>query len=148
MEGDAATLAEAWEFRLLALREGLTVANQRIGERALKLSLELMEKEIYAHPIPRSFGKSKRGRAKWRRTGRLRRGEKLKIKPLPDLAAVLINRVPYAAARHEMGKPGAKRRCRWPAHWRDDTVKAMRRYQVQGYTRVVRQSFGATAGGP
>ena len=68
----------------------------------------------------------------WRRTGNLRRSEKMKI--VSAYEGQITNAAStkgkagvrgYARIRHEMGKPG-RRRTRYPAPWRDKAMEAKR----------------------
>jgi hypothetical protein len=104
----------------LADREFRATA-RAIGLSAVKFCKEKLTSTVYA--IPEDV--SSTGRKLWRRTGNLRRSEKMEI---PDPYTVnIINTAAYALPRHEAGKPG--RRKINPlriVHWRDELVEAFR----------------------
>lgn len=121
-------LSEIWTLRKENLREAQARIIEEIGAFAIKTSKDLLQEQVYEHPIPKSRNFfTGRLRQQWRRTGRLKRNEKLYYKRGGTPAAILRNVTPYAVYRHEMGYPG-HRNTRWPAHWRDDTIRKVRAY--------------------
>ena len=91
-------------------------ATRELGLLALGESRRLMTAEIYSKPVD----KRKDGKAKWTRTGALRRAERLQSRGFGKVS--LVNDMVYARRRHEANKPGypyhvAAGRT---AHWRDD----------------------------
>jgi len=96
-------------------------AIQEMGDEALKISKETMERLIYQHPIP----VTKKGKPRWVRTRNLITNERLEVRRA-TLTATLVNKTRYARSRHDLGKPG-KWRTPWPAPWRDITLAEIRK---------------------
>lgn len=92
-----------------------------VGDSAVAFDKMKMLEEIYAIPEDRT----KAGKKRWTRTRNLLKAEKWEPRGLDAIA--IINKMPYAKARHEAGKAGAR-----PinplreSHWRDELVKVFR----------------------
>jgi len=108
----AEELVKTWQARTGRVSPEFRGLTERTGRRMLVVSKQHMRKQIYS--IPEDMTAS--GKKKWVRTQRLLKGEKLEY--APDRSAVtLTNEVPYARARHELGRDG--RRTKRIAHWRE-----------------------------
>jgi hypothetical protein len=60
----------------------------------------------------------------WKRTGNLRRSEKMKV--LSPYIGIVENTAKYARARHDMGMPGAKLKTKRVAPWRTNAIRRTR----------------------
>jgi hypothetical protein len=82
---------------------------------------EQITEQIYALDVDRT----KAGKKRWKRTGLLRRAERVET---PDAYTVkLVNDASYALYRHEAGKPGRRKiNPLRVAHWRDELVATFR----------------------
>lgn len=119
--GTAAQLAEVWKRRQSLVEREFRQSSRALGISARAYSRQLMTEQIYALPEDRT----KAGKKKWRRTGKLRRGETYRVEGLGTV--IIENNVPYAEPRHEAGKPG--RRPINPAresHWREELLEVFR----------------------
>lgn len=86
---------------------------------ALKFSKEKLS-ELYQ--IPEDL--TAKGKKKWRRTGHLRRSERIEERSAYEYA--LVNDAVYAEPRHEAGKPNRRSiNLLRVNHWRDETFKVM-----------------------
>jgi hypothetical protein len=92
---------------------------ERTGKRMLAISRRHMDEQIYSIPED----ETKAGKKKWVRTGRLRKAEDLVYAP-DGSGVTLTNTMPYARARHELGRNG--RHTKRPAHWREGIVNELR----------------------
>jgi hypothetical protein len=92
-----------------------------LGEMLLAASLSHMEADIYSKPV--DTGSS--GQPQWKRTGALKQNEKLAFDP-DGAGCRLVNEMPYAEARHELGRGPSGRKTSRPAHWRDEAFEEMR----------------------
>ncbi len=122
--------------RLMKQRAAVTEAEfqrttNRLAAEALKFCRETMTREIYAQPVPT---RPKSGKKMWKRTGTLRRSER--IEPRTAYEAAIVNDAAYALPRHEAGKPG-HRKTRFPAHWRDELNKFIRPRITRAYRETV-----------
>lgn len=105
-------IAKTWADRAGRAPSELRQLVRRTGRRMLTVSRQHMRKQIYS--IPEDTTRA--GRKKWRRTGILLQGEKLRYAP-DGSAVTLTNEVSYARSRHELGRDG--RKTTRPAHWRE-----------------------------
>jgi len=138
----AEQMAKAWSKRRADLEPALRQTVQAFGISALRLSKEIMTREIYSIPEDRTTKGERRfqrfltrrrpgqvfafrkGDRKWVRTGHLRRSERFEVRGPFELA--IVNDANYAEPRHEAGKPG--RRKINPArvsHWRDEMKQTL-----------------------
>jgi len=159
----AAELAAKWRARGYAVEPEFRRASNKIAVETLAFCRKKITELIYAKPIPTrsqvaqerqyaSFiakgqipantpfipGTPKRGskgaQKAWKRTGALRRGERVEV---PNSYRVdVVNDVVYAEPRHEAGKPG-RRRTRFPAHWRDEWKQEFRPRVQMAYREAV-----------
>lgn len=114
----AAQLAAAQKRRAALIDREFQATARGIGISALKFCKELLTSTIYA--IPEDV--SGTGRKKWRRTGNLRRSEKMELRSPYEV--VVINTAAYAVPRHEAGKPGRRKiNPLRVSHWRDELVR-------------------------
>jgi hypothetical protein len=105
-------LVQSWQSRAGRVQPAFRQLVRRTGQRMLKVSKSHMRQQIYR--IPEDTTKT--GRKKWVRTGRLLNAEKLVYAP-DGSAVTLTNEMPYARARHELGRNG--RQTKRIAHWRE-----------------------------
>lgn len=121
-------LARLMRRRAAAVEPEFQKTTNGLAVDALRFSRGKITDEIYALGVDRTAA----GKAKWKRTGLLRRGERVET---PDAYTIkLVNDAGYALFRHEAGKPG--RRKINPlrlSHWRDETVEAFRSILVDAY---------------
>lgn len=133
----AKQLAAKMKRRAAAVEPEFRRATQRLGLEAVAFCRQKLTELIYSQPIPK---RPRSGKPMWRRTGFLRRSERLEIRD--SYTAAVVNDATYALPRHEAGKPG-RRPTRFPAHWRDEMVKAFREKVTTAYReallRILRQ---------
>lgn len=116
----AAELAATMARRADRLEIEVRNAVRQAGSEALDASRQEMEAKIYSHPIPTT----KSGKPRWVQTRNLLRHER--VEPAADgLGANLVNDMPYARRRHDLGKPNSSP-TPWPAHWRDEALGRIR----------------------
>lgn len=114
-------IAALMERRTAAVERELQQAVRQLGVEALAASRKFMTADIYAKPVPK---RPRSGKPQWTRTGQLRRAERLQV-DTSGYQVTLVNDMAYAEPRHEAGKPG-RRNTRYPAHWRDQTIAALK----------------------
>lgn len=113
-------MAKEWSRRARGAEGEFRKTMRGLGISAVALSKALMTAEIYAIPEDRT----KRGKKKWQRTGRLRASEQF-IQPDPYTVEV-TNAMGYAEPRHEAGKPGHRKiNPLRLSHWRDEMVEKL-----------------------
>ena len=116
------TPAEAdvlWKKRRARIDKALKQQARALGLSALKYTKDHMTRTIYAIPEERT----KKGKKKWRRTGNLRRSEKMEVRENGFVVAI-VNTATYSVPRHEAGKPGARNiNPLRISHWRDDMLE-------------------------
>ena len=124
---------------LQRLETELEIFIHEIGALAAQEAKAALERGVYDHPPIRD----KKGRVRYRRTGRLRRGEQGPTygRRGDVLWTKIQNNVRYAVPRHEMGKPG-KKRTQYPAHWHDEAAAKVRKQAVALGQRVIVRTFG------
>jgi hypothetical protein len=160
-------LARKMRRRAALVETEFRKSSNGLAASAVKFCRELLTNEIYAFPVPtreqvnaerRHANAIKSGRlakdtpfsftprAKkgssgskkaWTRTGHLRRSEK--AEPTDAYTVRVYNEATYALPRHEMGKPGAKLKCRYPSHWRDELLKVFRPIVREVYELTIRK---------
>src|SRR5690349_18079912 len=99
----AAQLAAAQKRRAALIDREFRATARGIGVSALKFCKERLTSTVYA--IPEDVGPS--GKKLWRRTGNLRRSEKMEVRSPYEV--VVVNTAAYALPRHEAGKPGRRK---------------------------------------
>ncbi|HEV8176114.1 MAG TPA: hypothetical protein VGP44_00355 [Gemmatimonadales bacterium] len=110
----ARQLAQKMKQREKLVEREFLASSKGLARSLLPYSKNLLTTEIYA--LPEDLTRA--GKKKWRRTGHLRRSERVEVRT-PYVVA-LVNDAAYAEPRHEAGKPG--RRHINPlrvSHWRD-----------------------------
>lgn len=117
----ARELADLMHRRRVLVEKEFRQSSRGLGISALRFCKERLTATVYA--IPEDTTRT--GKKKWRRTGQLRRSERLE---LPDPYTVhIINDVRYSEPRHEAGKPGRRRiNPVRVSHWRDDLREAFK----------------------
>jgi hypothetical protein len=101
-------------------RENATIAIQgKKAQAVLGTFITTKTGKVVCIPI----GKKQAKKKAWRRTGNLRRSEKMQI--VSPAEGIISNDAGYAKHRHDMGKPG-KRKTRYPAPWRANAVRTCR----------------------
>lgn len=109
----------------VAIERGLDRGVRAGGEVLLEESRKALQSLIYARPIPlRRRKRGGAGKPAWRRTGRLKDGERLKFETISGGAQVsLENEAPYAQWRALLKRKsptdGQTREANWRAKARD-----------------------------
>jgi hypothetical protein len=114
-----------------AMTTALSYTAKALGVSSLKLSKEFMS-ELYA--LPEDLTKA--GKKKWRRTGHLRRSERIEVRGPVEVS--IVNDAVYGEPRHEAGKPN--RRQINPLrvnHWRDRMFKVMQPIAIEQWKATV-----------
>lgn len=127
----AKQLAAKMARRAAAVEPEFRKTTHGIAVSALKFCREKITDEIYSLPIPK---RPSSGKPMWRRTGNLRRSERVEERSAYE--AAVVNDASYALFRHEAGKPG-RRPTRYPAHWRDELVATFRPILRDAYRLTV-----------
>lgn len=105
-------IVKRWQERAASVSPAARRTAQRVGARMLNVSRRHMQEQIYNIPEDKEAS----GKSKWTRTGNLKAAERLEY-AADGSAVTLTNSMPYARARHELGRDG--RKTKRPAHWRD-----------------------------
>lgn len=129
----AAQLAAKMKARARAVEPEFRRTTQGLAREALRFCRLRISALIYDQSIPT---RPVSGKPMWRRTGNLRRSERVEVRSAYE--AAVINDAEYAIYRHEAGKPD-RRPTRFPAHWRDELVKAFRPKITAAYRDTVRR---------
>ena len=128
----AQQLAATMRRRAAAVEPEFRKTTRGLAVEALAYCRQRITEQIYGPAIDRR----KNGKPKWKRTGFLRRGERVET---PDAYTVkLVNDANYALFRHEAGKPGHRRiNPGRVSHWRDELVAAFRPVLLDAYRLTV-----------
>ena len=120
MIGTAEQIAELMLKRRNLVEKEFRHSSNAIAKSVIKFSKEKLS-ELYAIPEDRY----KNGKKKWRRTGALRRAERVEV---PDPYTVrVVNDINYAQPRHEAGKPNHRKiNPLRENHWRDELAETFR----------------------
>ncbi len=133
-------LARLYKQRIERLEPELRQTMGAFGTSAVRLTKEIMTREIYSIPEDRTgrgearfqrFLRTRRpgqvfaprkGDRKWVRTGHLRRSERFEVRGSGlAMEMAVVNDANYAEPRHEAGKPGRRKiNPQRESHWRDD----------------------------
>lgn len=164
----AEQMARLYQKRIAELEPRLRKTMDAVGVAALRLSKEIMTREIYSIPEdlttkgekrfqrflttrqPGQVFRPKKGDRKWVRTGHLRRSERPEVRgPTLNMELAIVNDAIYAADRHERGKassdiPGFKNPPKKinpirECHWRDDMFRVMQPIFQEQMIETVRE---------
>ena len=92
---------------------------------------------IKGRRVPVPLKKNQAGKPAWKRTGNLKRSEKMKI--VSNYLGIVENTANYASARHAMGTPAAKKypKSRYPAPWREMALAKTRTRMRNNYRKAM-----------
>lgn len=142
------------EELLNRLREALPAAvnraSQELAESVSAKAVEVMQRGIYEHPIP----KGKNGEPLWERSGRLKAAERAEVIPWNgseggfDLVNPVISEKggKYARSRDALGRPGERQpKYTKPVHWQEDAVKDKQAEIETRYTEALEEALREAA---
>jgi hypothetical protein len=127
----ARELANRMKARAESVEPEFRKTTKGLATEALAFCRKRMTDLIYANAIPT---RPRSGKPMWRRTGNLRRSERVELRD--SYTAVVVNDANYALPRHEMGKDG-HRQTRFPAHWRDELREVFAPKCIYAYRKTV-----------
>ena len=127
----AKQLARKMRARAAAVEPEFRRTTNGLAISALRFCREKLTELIYALPVPK---RPKSGKPMWKRTGFLRRSERVEVRDAYTTA--VVNDAKYALPRHEAGKPG-RRPTRYPAQWRDELTETFRSVCLDAYHLTV-----------
>lgn len=129
----AQQVARLMQQRAALVKTELTKTTKGLGISAVKFCKETMTREIYAIPEDVS---PRTGKKKWRRTGSLRRAERMELRSPYQVA--IVNDMRYAEPRHEAGKKGRRNiDPRRESHWRDELKRVFRPIEADAYRATI-----------
>lgn len=160
-------LQRLYQRRIERLEPELRQTMGSFGVSAVRLTKEIMTREIYSIPEDRTArgearfqrflrtrgaGQSfrpQRGDRKWVRTGHLRRSERFVVEGSGlDMRVAVLNDANYAEPRHEAGKPGRRNiNPQRRSHWRDDMFEVLNPVFQDLIAEVVRDVMREGANG-
>lgn len=128
----ARQLAAKMRARASAIEPEFRKTTNGLAIAALRFCKERITAEIYALDVDRA----KSGKKKWKRTGLLRRAERVEV---PNAyTARVVNDASYALYRHEAGKPGRRKiNPLRESHWRDELIETFRPIIADAYRLTV-----------
>jgi hypothetical protein len=129
----AQQLAAKMRARAAAVEPEFRKTTRGLAVQALAFCRQKITEQIYALAID----VTKSGKKKWKRTGALRRGERVEV--IDAYTMRMVNDASYALYRHEAGKPGRRKiNPGRESHWRDEMVATFREILLDAYRLTVR----------
>lgn len=134
-----------------ALPAAVNRASQELAESVSAKAVEVMQRGIYDHPIP----KGKNGEPLWERTGKLKAAEHAEVVSFAgdEGGFDLLNPVAsekgfrYAKARDALGRPGERQPVfTRPVHWQEDAVKDSQDRIEARYTEALEEALREAGG--
>lgn len=118
----AAELARRWEVRQSLVEREFRASANGLGKSAVKFAKQLMTEQIYAIPEAVYASGKKAGQKKWKRTRKLRQGEKYELRG--PFTVAIFNEMPYARRRHNLTYPVQDENAvDRTSHWRTELVE-------------------------